>query len=100
MVSRASFRRRSRRSAFVLLDEATPPPPNLEPARFYRVEKVSGESDTDNQGMRSLDNPYYVKQDCLSSLSYELKAWRRNTVCLRASQGVKSHGGMSKTFPG
>jgi hypothetical protein len=34
MVSSASLRRRSRRSAFVADCEATPPPPNLEPARF------------------------------------------------------------------
>jgi hypothetical protein len=34
MLSSASFRSRSLRSAFVADVEATPPPPNLEPARF------------------------------------------------------------------
>jgi hypothetical protein len=37
MLSSASFRSRSRRSAFVADVEATPPPPNLEPARFCVV---------------------------------------------------------------
>jgi hypothetical protein len=35
MVSSASLRSRSLRSAFVADCDATPPPPNLEPARFY-----------------------------------------------------------------
>ena len=35
MVSRASLRRRSRRSALVADWDATPPPPNLEPALFW-----------------------------------------------------------------
>ena len=34
MLSRASLRSRSRRSALVADVDATPPPPNLEPARF------------------------------------------------------------------
>jgi hypothetical protein len=37
MLSSANFRSRSRRSAFVADVEATPPPPNLEPARFCDV---------------------------------------------------------------
>ena len=37
MVSRASFLSRSLLSAFVLEYEATPPPPNLLPARFWNM---------------------------------------------------------------
>lgn len=36
MVSRASFRSLSLRSAFVADCDATPPPPNLLPARFWK----------------------------------------------------------------
>ena len=36
MVSRASFRRRSLRSALVADVDATPPPPNFDPALFCR----------------------------------------------------------------
>jgi hypothetical protein len=43
------LRRRSRRSAFVADAEATPPPPNFEPARFWEVwlagKKVDGGGD-------------------------------------------------------
>ena len=42
MVSRASLRRRSRRSALVLEVEATPPPPNLEPALFCEEGELVG----------------------------------------------------------
>lgn len=38
IVSRASFRSRSRRSTLVSEAPATPPPPNFEPTRFWKIQ--------------------------------------------------------------